>query len=121
MKTISEALVPYRAYLLERKQRLKEEIVSLEQQNRRDEANFAKVRLNIYEVFETVAAADEKAAADWPAFCARYEPRFDTLTAPWKSRLASAVQNSDTHTRFIEETKLSTAEHIRRAFLDTRE
>lgn len=121
MKNIFDALIPYRSYLCDRKQLLKNEITALEEQNRKDEANLAKIRLNIYEVFETVASADEKACADWESFCARYEPRFETLTAPWKARLASAVRNSDTHTRFVEETKLSTAEHIHKAFLAAKE
>ena len=121
MMSISEALIPYRAYLSEQKQFLKDEIASLEQQHRQDEANLAKIRLNIFEVFETVAAADEKACSSWQDFCLRYEPRFETLTAPWKKRLTSAVCNSDTHTRFIEETKLAAAERIHRAFLAAKE
>ena len=117
MKTISEYLIPYRAFLQSEKQRLTAEAVELEAQSRQDEANLIKIRLNIYGVFETVAAADEQQCDSWPAFCDRYLPRFDTLTAPWSARLASAVRNSDTHTRFIEETKLSTAQRIRKAFL----
>lgn len=121
MKTIADALVPYRAYLADHKTQLKEEISSLEQQSRQDEANLAKIRLNIFEVFETVAQADEKVCTTWDAFCTRYEPRFETLTAPWKKRLEAALRNSDARTCFIEETKLSTADHIHRAFQQTRE
>lgn len=121
MKTVAEHLVPYRAFLSAEKQRLTDEIARLEQQGCQDEANLHKIRWNIYSVFETVAAADEKLAASWPDFCQRYEPRFATLTAPWRSRLADAVRHSDTHTRFVEEAKLSAANHIQNAFISMKE
>lgn len=121
MKTISEHLLPYRAFLADAQQKLTEDIRTLEAQNRQDEANMAKIRLNIFSVFETVASADEKQSADWADFCRRYEPRFDTLTAPWQARLGAAVRHSDTHTRFVEEIKLSTAQQIRNAFLAAKE
>ena len=121
MNTISEHLIEYRAFLSSEKEHLENEIRLLEGENRQDEADLLKIRLNIYGVFETVAAADEKVCADWEAFCLRYEPRFDTLTAPWKARLASALQNSDTRTRFAEEVKLGTANRIRSAFQAAKE
>lgn len=121
MKTISEHLLPYRTFLADAQQKLTQDIRTLEAQNRQDEANMAKVRLNIFSVFETVASADEKQSADWADFCCRYEPRFDTLTAPWQARLNAAVLHSDTQTRFVEEIKLSTAQQIRNAFLASKE
>lgn len=121
MNAISERLTPYRAFLAQEKEKLAQQIAQLESQNRQDEANLAKIRLNIFGVFETVAAADEKATTSWEDFCRRYEPRFDTLTAPWNARLQSAVRNSDSLTRFTEEIKLSTADRIRRVFLTIKE
>ena len=116
MKTIAECLIPYRTFLKEEQTRIAGEIQTLESQHCQDDANLLKIRLNIFEVFETVAEADEKQCTDWTAFCARYEPRFETLTAPWRSRLASAVRNSDTKTRLIEEIKLSTAQKLKEVF-----
>ena len=116
MNTVSEKLIPYRAFIASEQQRLKDEIASLENESRQDEADFLKIRLNILGVFETVASVDEKLSTDWADFCARYEPRFDTLTAPWRSRLASAVRNSDSYTRRIEEFKLTTAARLRAEF-----
>ena len=121
MNTISERLVPYRAFLAEQKARLAADVQDLESRNCFDDANMLKIRLNIFDVFETVAKADEKQCSTWQDFCARYEPRFDALTAPWNARLASAVRNSDAKTRFIEELKLSTAKRIHEAFLSVRE
>ena len=118
---ISTRLLPYRRFLNAEKQRLVQQIALLEAQNRQDEANMEKIRLNIYGVFETVANADEKLSSDWQDFCRRYEPRFETLTAPWKQRLLSAVHNSDSLTRFAEEAKLSAASRIHEAFLQAKE
>lgn len=116
MNPIAQHLIPYRAYLTEQQRRLTQEIAKLEQQNRQDEANLQKVRLNIVQVFETVASADEKQSETWEDFLARYTPRFDTLTAPWCARLSAAVLHSDSRTRMVEETKLSMANHIQNAF-----
>lgn len=121
MKTISDHLVPYRTFLRSEKDRLSARIAALERQGCQDEANLDKIRLNIFGVFETVAAADERQSADWADFCRRYEPRFTTLTAPWRSRLSAALLHSDTQTRFAEEAKLSAANHIQAAFLATKE
>ena len=121
MNTITEHLIPYRAFLAQEKAQLMQQIALLEEQNRQDEADMHKIRLNIFEVFETVAQADEKQTVTWQDFCQRYEPRFETLTAPWQKRLESAVRNSDTRTRFVEEIKLSTADRIRQAFLGIKE
>lgn len=120
MNAISQHLIPYRAYLTQQQQKISASICELEQQNRQDEADLQKIRLNIVQVFETVAAADEKQSANWQDFCARYEPRFQKLTAPWRARLSSAVQHSDTRTRYVEETKLSMANHIWNAFIAVR-
>lgn len=121
MKSISDHLRSYRAFLSAEQKRLTDEIRHLEQQSRQDEADLHKIRLNILSVFETVAMADEKQSATWEDFCLRYELRFDTLTAPWRARLASAVRHSDTRTRFVEEIKLSTANQIKNAFLSAKE
>ena len=117
MKTISDHLSPYRAFLSGEKQRVAALIHQAEAENRQDEANLLKIRLNILGVFETVASADEKQTADWPSFRQRYEPRFDTLTAPWRARLAQAMQHGDLQTQTIEEEKLAATNQIKSVFL----
>ena len=121
MNSIDSRLLPYRTFLASQKQQLEAEIQELERQNRCDEAAMQKIRLNIFGVFETVAEADKKASADWASFCQRYEPRFEILTAPWQKRLEAALRNGDSHTRFVEETKLGTANAIRSAFAAAKE
>lgn len=121
MNTISERLIPYRAFLTQEKEKLSQQMIQLERQNRQDEANLFKIRLNIFGIFETVAAADEKATSSWADFCLRYEARFQTLTAPWIARLQSAIHNADSLTRITEEIKLSTAKRIHAEFLSIKE
>ena len=114
-------LAPYYAFLKTEKERLTARITLLEQQGCQDEANLQKIRLNIVGVFETVALADEKQTVTWQAFCQRYEPRFETLTAPWQGRLAMAAAHNDIQTQTVEEAKLSMANHIRDVFFSLKE
>lgn len=120
MKTIADHLLPYRAFLADKKQRIGQVIEQLEEQKRQDEANLQKISLNIVGIFDTVALADERQATDWPSFCSRYERRFETLTAPWRARLAAAHEHGDILTQTIEEEKLSTANEIRDVFFSIR-
>jgi len=121
MKTTAEHLIPYRAYLFSERQRLTDLIQQMENQNRQDEANLLKIRLNILGVFETVAGADEQQTSAWEDFCLRYEPRFQTLTALWRAHLTAAQQHSDLSTQLIEEEKLSAANEIKNVFLSIKE
>ncbi len=120
MKTIADHLLPYRAFLADKKQRIGQAIEQLEEQKRQDEANSQKISLNIVGIFDTVALTDERQATDWPSFCSRYERRFETLTAPWRARLAAAREHGDILTQTIEEEKLSTANEIRDVFFSIR-
>lgn len=120
MKTIADHLLPYRAFLADKKQRIGQAIEQLEEQKRQDEANLQKISLNIVGIFDTVALADERQGTDWTSFCSRYERRFETLTAPWRARLAAAREHGDILTQAIEEEKLSTANEIRDVFFSIR-
>ena len=120
MKTIADHLLPYRAFLADKKQRIGQVIEQLEEQKRQDEANLQKISLNIVGIFDTVALADERQATDWTSFCSRYERRFETLTAPWRARLAAVREHGDILTQTIEEEKLSTANEIRDVFFSIR-
>lgn len=120
MKTIADHLLPYRVFLADKKQRIGQAIEQLEEQKRQDEANLQKISLNIVGIFDTVALADERQATDWPSFCSLYERRFETLTAPWRIRLAAAREHGDILTQTIEEEKLSTANEIREVFFSIR-
>ena len=109
----------YMTRLAEEKNALEALIERMEQEGRQDEANLNKVRLNIVNVFETVAGADLRAVSqgDWAAFCARYLPRFQTLSAPWRTKLEKALAHSDVQSIAVEEAKLDMLHRIK-AVLD---
>ena len=88
----------------------------LAREGRQDEANLHKVKLNIVAVYETLIGADERASADWEAFCARYESRFVTLPAQWQAHLDTAKAHGDVATQTIEEAKMETAARLSGAF-----
>ena len=106
------------AFLLKSRQELGAAIERLEQEGRQDEANLNKVRLNIVTVFETVANADLRAAGsqDWEAFANRYQPRFASLSAPWRAKLEAARRHGDVSATAVEEAKIETAVRIEAAF-----
>ena len=106
------------AYLTEIRKELQKVIQRLEQEGRQDEANLNKVRLNIVTVFETVANADLRAAGsqDWEAFANWYQPRFASLSAPWRAKLEAARRHGDVSATAVEEAKIETAVWIEAAF-----
>ncbi|MBE5802018.1 MAG: hypothetical protein E7319_06990 [Clostridiales bacterium] len=118
MPNITDQLMPYLQQIALEKQRLTERIEAQEHDGRQDEANLDKVRLNIVQVFETLAAADAaQCQGSAPAFAERYQQRFDTLPAPWKQRLARAIAHRDIQTQAVEEAKLETVTRLQAAFL----
>jgi len=119
MSMIQEKLFPFFQALEQKKAVLTAQIAKLEQEGRRDEANLGKVRLNIVNVFETVANADQKSveAGGWKDFCSRYEPRFDKLSEPWRARLEKARAHGDADTIAVEEAKLEMLAWIRSTWL----
>ena len=121
MIALKDNVQKYHALLEEKREQISREIRLLEQEGRQDEANLAKVKLNIVNVFETVAAADEKAVSveqsdAWRKFHERYIQRFSTLTKPWCERLAQAKLHQDAEVVAVEEAKLETAAWIEKAF-----
>ena len=112
MLSTADRLSPYRAFLTAEKARITEQIHQLAREGRQDEANLHKVKLNIVAVYETLIGADERASADWEAFCARYESRFVTLPAQWQAHLETAKAHGDVAAQTIEEAKLETAARL---------
>ena len=109
---MDEMLNKYRAYLSAMRMELTKRIEKLEQEQRHDEANLCKVRLNIVQIFDTLCFVDGKAASTWADFCSRHLPRFQIIPAPWKARLETARMHDDLSVQIIEEAKLETASKI---------
>lgn len=111
----------YRSWLASEKGRLIASIRLMEQEERIDEANWDKIRLNIIEAFETIAGADERFAINqqrdpWELFCQRYLPRFTAMSAKWQAQLETARLHGDTSAEAVETIKIETASRIEAAF-----
>ena len=94
----------------------KAEIAALEAEGRKDDANFAKVRTNIYDVCKTVSQALlRRPGAGVGAIRAQLD-RFQTI---WGAALDKANEHHDVAGIAVEETKLAAlqdvAEHFREA------
>ena len=85
------------------------EIAALTADGRTDDANFAKVRTNIYDVCRTVSQTlVNRPGAGMDAITAQLE-RFRTT---WGSALEKAKQHDDINNIAVEETKLAALEDV---------
>ena len=110
-------LLPYRSYINEQKASLAASIRQLEKEERQDEANHAKIRLNIVTVFESLLSADQAyCKGDQEAFFKRYEGRFTSIPASWQANLEKARTHGDASAQLIEEVKLQTANELHDVF-----
>ena len=92
------------AFLDSRIEEGRAEIAALSAESRRDEADFAKVRTNIYEVCRTVSLAlIDRPGAGTKAIGAQ----FDRFRTAWGSALEKAKQHGNAQAVVVEETKLA--------------
>ena len=97
------------AYLENRITEGKEEIITLEADGRKDDANFTKVRTNIYDVCKTVT----QTLADRPgAGIHAVRAQLERFRAGWSAALEKAKQHGDIPAAAVEETKLAALEDI---------
>ena len=101
---------------------VEKEAAALEQDNRRDEAAFAKIRLNVYDIFRTVftvalssAGEDKSKAADF------FLTKLEQIPKNWHTSLELARQHGNDTKAHIEQIKLDTAAEIRSMFASIRE
>lgn len=85
--------------------------------DRADEANFEKIRANVYDIFRTVYTAGKR-TADPDAF---FLQRLESIPLNWKTALEKAEKYEDAGAVRIEMLKLETAEEIRRVFIGIKE
>ena len=96
-------------YLDSRIEEGREEIAALTADGRTDDANFAKIRTNIYDVCRTVSRTlADRPGAGIDAIAAQLE-RF---RATWGAALEKAKQHDDISGIAVEETKLAALEDV---------
>ena len=97
------------SFLDERIKSGKEKIAALEAEGRKDDANFAKVSTNIYDVCRTVT----QALANRPgAGVSAVRAQLDKFRAIWGGALEKAKQHGSVENIAIEETKLAALEDV---------
>ena len=96
-------------YLTQQTEACRDEIARLEEDGRKDEADFAKVRMNIYDVCRTVT----NALIDRPGAGAEaVKAQFRRFRTEWGSALEKAREHGDVRNTVIGETKLEALEDV---------
>ncbi|OUQ43927.1 hypothetical protein B5E65_02825 [Gemmiger sp. An120] len=84
--------------------------------DRGDESHFETIRANIFEIFDTVLSAGEKACAGDPDKIWRFfSQKLEQIPASWSASYEHARQHGDTETMQIERIKLEAARAITKA------
>lgn len=95
-----------------------EEAAKLAQEDRNDEANFIKVKGNIYQVFKTVflGIANQR-TVNKEYVKSSFISKMETIPVNWKKSYETARKFNDIEKITVEEIKLNTLEEIQRTFL----
>lgn len=94
------------------KAKCQQEIAALQADHRSDEAVFAKIRMNVYDIFQTVFTAAEKAAGEEDKLLSFFQERLDSISVNWQSALEKAQQHGEAEKAHIEGIKLETLRQI---------
>ncbi len=125
MKTIEQITKEYLEFSAEQADKCKKQIQLLEQEDKNDEANLEKVKLNIYGIFDTLIKTSEKKALNQKeleeqqkvsSFCADFLATFDRIPANWRINYEKAKEHNNVIEYVIEENKLSVSEQLKNQF-----
>ena len=106
------------AYLDSRIEKGKADIAGLNAEGRKDDADFAKIRTNIYEVCKTVTLA----LANRPgAGLGAVKAQFERFRTGWGAALDKARQHGDVAAVAVEETKLAALGDVTARFEEVKE
>ena len=103
-------------YFAEQTAHFKELSQSLAADQRNDEAVFAKIRMNVYDIFHAVFGAAVKTCGDDDEKVLRFFlTRLQQIPGSWHTALTAARQHNETEKAHIESIKLEAAAGIREA------
>ncbi|MGN0628892.1 MAG: hypothetical protein ACI4IW_04615 [Oscillospiraceae bacterium] len=95
--------------------KLKKEQQELENSSRADEANFAKVRINVLEICKTVFGVFKKVKTP-EEFDAEYLKKFAELRKTWEESRCKADEHGDVKKSIVEGIKLETLDEAEQKF-----
>ena len=95
----------------------KAEVGTLNSDQRGDEAVFAKIRMNVFDIFRTVLTAGKNAVGDdEEKLRIFFQDRLNQIPENWRASLLDAERHGNFEKAHIERLKLRTAEEITDAF-----
>lgn len=104
-------------YLEETIKELQKQEKELIQTNRKDEANFIRIKMNIFDISKTIYNVSAKKNGDI-ALKEEYVRQLTRLPENWKVSYQKAKENGDVQKILIEETKLEMLQVIKDKFED---
>ena len=111
----------FNTYLKSEAQQLNDEILRLTAENCLDEAKFARVQLNIVDIFSQMLSASvqkSKNAAQWSdALSEAYLGFFEKIPSSWKINLEKCTAHELHEEAHIETLKLDMANKLKQSFL----
>ena len=112
----------FESYLDEQIAAWKKRSELLVEDGRKDEGNFEKVRVNVYEIFKTVLSVAEKLCGkDDLAKKQFFLQRLEQIPMSWTASYDKAKANGDVEKMHIESIKLDTVEEIKNIFMQIEE
>jgi hypothetical protein len=130
MKTIGEIKQVYLDELALRKSVCITKATSLQADNKLDEANFEKIKVNVFDIFTTLFNASEKKVnasvkgtdlEKYNQFCIVYLETFNKIPSSWRIKLEYSIKNNLIADKVIEEIKLEVADSLKNLFNEMRE
>lgn len=85
---------------------------------RNDEAVFARVQMNVFDIFKTVFAVANKKFGCEKEIVDFFLSKLDTMPSGWQESMQKAENTGDIKTAHIEKIKIETAENIRAKFCE---
>lgn len=83
--------------------------------DRGDEAVFAKVRMNVYDIFSTIfSVAVKTAGEDDEKLMQFFAQKIRQIPQSWHASLANALQHGDSDKAYLEQIKLEAVEEIKK-------
>lgn len=103
-------------YLDERTRAVQENITRLTKDQRKDEADFEKIRANIFQMFKTIFLASARISPAEEEQIRFFDNKMTSIAETWKEALAKAAKHQDERRILQEQVKLEVMDEIRNFF-----
>lgn len=115
---MNEKIKHMNLFLDQQIQLCKQHAIELQEEERRDEANFQKIKANVYDIFKTILSVAQKAGSGNPETVKQFFlEKMKQIPANWKTAYEAARLHDHTENMLIEKIKLDTAAEIEHEFL----